>query len=64
MLQEGIKLAPEQIGFAMTLARLQVDRGDGPGAIATLQGSLAHAQASPALCRVSRRAAAAAGPAR
>ena len=47
LLQEGIKLAPEQIGFAMTLARLQVDRGDEPGAITTLQGSLAHAQASP-----------------
>ena len=47
LLQEGIQLAPEQIGFAMTLARLQLDRGDGPGAIATLQGSLAHAQASP-----------------
>lgn len=46
-LQEGIKLAPEQIGFAMTLARLQVDHGDGPGAIATLQGSLAYAQGSP-----------------
>jgi MSHA biogenesis protein MshN len=47
LLQEGIKLAPEQIGFAMTLARLQVDRGDGVGAIATLQGSLGYAQASP-----------------
>ena len=47
LLHEGIKLAPEQIGFAMTLARLQLDRGDGPGAIGTLQGSLAHAQGSP-----------------
>ena len=47
MLQEGIRLAPEQIGFAMTLARLQLDRGDGPGAVSTLQASLAHAQASP-----------------
>jgi MSHA biogenesis protein MshN len=46
-LQDGIKLAPEQIGFAMTLARLQVDRGDAPGATATLRGSLGHAQGSP-----------------
>jgi len=46
-LQEGVRLAPEQIGFAMTLARLQVDRGDGSGAVATLQGSLPHAQGSP-----------------
>jgi MSHA biogenesis protein MshN len=31
----------------MTLARLQLDRGDSAGAIATLQGSLAYAQESP-----------------
>lgn len=47
ILTDGIKLAPEQIGFAMTLARLQVDRGDVPGAIATLQGGLSRAQESP-----------------
>lgn len=46
-LQEGIRLAPEQIGFAMTLARLQVDRGDTAGAIATLQGGASHAHGSP-----------------
>jgi MSHA biogenesis protein MshN len=46
-LQDGLKVAPEQIGFAMTLARLQVDRGDVPGATATLQSSAAHAQGSP-----------------
>jgi MSHA biogenesis protein MshN len=46
-LQEGVRLAPEQIGFAMTLARLQVDRGDTAGAIATLQGGVSHAHGSP-----------------
>jgi MSHA biogenesis protein MshN len=46
-LQEGIRLAPEQIGFAMTLARLQVDRGDTAGAVATLQGGAGHAHGSP-----------------
>ncbi len=47
VLLEGIKLAPEQIGFAMTLARLQLDRGDSAGAMGTLQVSLPHAQESP-----------------
>lgn len=47
VLREGVKLASTQIGFAMTLARLQVDRGDNAGAIETLQGSLPYAQGSP-----------------
>jgi MSHA biogenesis protein MshN len=45
-LQEGIRLAPEQIGFAMTLGRLQVNRNDNAGAIATLQSVVGHAQSS------------------
>lgn len=44
VLHEGLRLAPHQIGFAMALARLQVDRGDGQTAIATLQESAGYAQ--------------------
>jgi MSHA biogenesis protein MshN len=44
VLQEGLELAPEQTGFAMTLARLQVDRGDTAQGIATLRKGLEHAQ--------------------
>ncbi|MBI1965838.1 MAG: hypothetical protein HYS46_06275 [Betaproteobacteria bacterium] len=47
VLQEGVRLAPAQIGFATTLARLQVDRGDNATAIATLQKGLDYAQGSP-----------------
>jgi MSHA biogenesis protein MshN len=47
LLQEGIALAPSQIGFAMTLARLQVDRGDAALAAATLRKSYEYAQGSP-----------------
>jgi len=43
VLQEGLKVSPAQTGFAMALARLQVDRGDGDAAIETLQRSAAHA---------------------
>ena len=46
VLQEGLELAPNQIGFAMAMARLQVDRGDVAGAIGTLQKSGAHASGS------------------
>lgn len=35
-LREGLEAAPTQIGWAMTLARLQVERNDLPGANATL----------------------------
>lgn len=44
VLQEGLALAPAQTGFAMTLARLQVDRGDTAQGIATLRKGLEHAQ--------------------
>ena len=37
VLQDGLALAPAQIGFAMALARLQVDRGDAALAAATLR---------------------------
>ncbi|MDH5534221.1 MAG: tetratricopeptide repeat protein [Betaproteobacteria bacterium] len=46
VMQEGLQLAPHQIGFAMALARLQVDRGDSPAAIAALQKSAGYAQES------------------
>ena len=47
VLQGGVRLAPAQIGFTTTLARLQVDRGDNATAIATLQKGLDFAQSSP-----------------
>lgn len=47
VLQEGLKLAPAQTGFTMTLARLQVDRGDNALGTATLQKGLEHAQGNP-----------------
>lgn len=37
LLQQGLELLPGQAGFAMTLARLQVERGDVAAALATLQ---------------------------
>jgi MSHA biogenesis protein MshN len=40
LLQEGLQLQPTQISWAMSLGRLQVDRGDLPGAWQTLQRSL------------------------
>jgi MSHA biogenesis protein MshN len=40
LLQEGLQLQPGQIAWAMSLARLQVERGDLPGAWQTLQHSL------------------------
>lgn len=46
VLQEGLALAPAQIGFAATLARLEVDRGDTVKAIATLKQGLDYAQNS------------------
>ena len=47
LLRDGLKLNANQPGFAMALARLQLDRGDAAGAIETLQGSVASAQNSP-----------------
>jgi MSHA biogenesis protein MshN len=47
VLQDGVTLAPAQIGFAMTLARLQIDHGDAAQAAATLRKGLDYAQGSP-----------------
>ena len=46
VLEEGVRLAPAQTGFSMTLARVQADRGDSARAIATLQQGFEHAQGS------------------
>jgi len=40
LLREGLQVQPAQIAWAMSLARLQVDRGDFNGAWHTLQASL------------------------
>ncbi len=47
VLQEGIGGQPAQIGWAMSLARLQIDRGDPQGAWRTLEHSLPAAGNSP-----------------
>jgi MSHA biogenesis protein MshN len=47
VLQEGLRINPNQAGFAMALARMQVDRGDTNGAIETMLKPGASAQASP-----------------
>jgi len=47
VLQDGLAQSPAQIGFAMALARLQVDRGDTAQAAATLRKGLDYAQGSP-----------------
>ena len=47
VLQDGLAQSPAQIGFAMALARLQVDRGDTTQAAATLRKGLDYAQGSP-----------------
>lgn len=44
VLQEGLKYRPEQTGFAMLLARIQVERGAVEPAVATLEKSLPHAE--------------------
>lgn len=46
LLQDGLQLQPAQISWAMSLARLQVDRADLPGAWQTLQRSLPFAASS------------------
>jgi MSHA biogenesis protein MshN len=43
LLREGLQLQPAQLSWAMSLARLQVDRGDLPGAWRSLQQSLSFA---------------------
>src|SRR4029077_15226656 len=47
LLQEGLQLNPHQAGFAMALARMQVERGDIPGAIDVLQKTAPAAVGSP-----------------
>jgi len=45
LLQDGLKLKPADTGFAMLLARLQVQRGDVDTSITTLEGGLPQASA-------------------
>lgn len=47
VLQEGLQLAPAQQGFAMTLARLQLDNGELEAAAQTLVRSLDYPGVSP-----------------
>jgi MSHA biogenesis protein MshN len=47
LLRDGLKLNPNQAGFAVALASLQYERGDIAGAIETMQKSAPAAQASP-----------------
>ena len=46
MLSEGLELQPSQIGWAMSLARLQLEQGDLAAAEHTLARSQAHAEGS------------------
>lgn len=46
LLQEGLDLLPQQTGWAMSLARLQLERGDPAAADATLVRSQSFAEAS------------------
>ena len=48
LLAERLALAPNHAGFAITLARLQVDRGDTDVAIETLRATLPAVRANPA----------------
>jgi MSHA biogenesis protein MshN len=43
LLQDGLKLAPEQSGFSMALARLQIESGDAKGGSETLDRGLQYA---------------------
>jgi len=47
LLQEGLQIALAQYGFAMTLARLQMERGELDTAVQTLSRSLEYAGNSP-----------------
>jgi len=47
LLVEGLRLLPEQVGFTMTLARLQMEGGDLAGAIRLLEADRFHAPADP-----------------
>jgi len=46
VLKEGLELMPEQIAWAMALARIQVERGRLPEAWETLQKHMLHAEKS------------------
>ncbi|MFA6312364.1 MAG: tetratricopeptide repeat protein [Sterolibacterium sp.] len=46
VLKEGLELMPEQISWAMALARIQVERGKLPEAWETLQKHMAHGEKS------------------
>ena len=46
VLQEGLELLPQQTGWAMSLARLQLERGNLPAADATLARSQGYAESS------------------
>jgi MSHA biogenesis protein MshN len=46
VLQEGLELLPQQTGWAMSLARLQLERGNLPAADATLTRSQGYAEAN------------------
>jgi MSHA biogenesis protein MshN len=43
VLQDYLNSRPNHLGFAMLLARLQLDRGDGGGAVTTMQRTLPYA---------------------
>jgi MSHA biogenesis protein MshN len=43
VLQEGVRIAPEQSGFAMALARLQVEAGDRAAGLQTLERDVKYA---------------------
>jgi len=47
VLQEGLQLAPAQHGFAMTLARLQMDNGELDAGVQTLARSMEYPGVSP-----------------
>ena len=47
VLRDGLAAAPEQVGWAMTLARIQAGSNDYSAAYETLTKSAAHAQALP-----------------
>jgi len=47
VLREGLAVLPENTGWAMSLARLQVEGGDRAGALATLDGALPYAKNQP-----------------
>ncbi|MBI2313154.1 MAG: tetratricopeptide repeat protein [Betaproteobacteria bacterium] len=46
-LQEGLRINPKQVGFAMTLARIQVERGELGPAVETLEKVRAYGQSQP-----------------